>query len=519
MDPALYSPLPDDWTVGVADIVESTKAIANQRYKAVNMAGASVIAAVTNALEGREFPFVFGGDGASFAVSPDDLERAREALAATAIWVEEDLNLVMRVALVPVPAVRAQGLDVRVARFGPSPNLSYAMFSGGGLGWADAAMKRGEFAVPAAPPGTQPDLSGLSCRFEEIPSTRGLILSVLVVPAQGADPPAFRKVIEDIIALVERSPDAGRPVPPGGPPLRWPPAGVEYEARAARGGPLLKRRAVVLAVTLWAYVVHALRHQVGNFVPKNYVQQVVENSDFRKYDDGLRMILDCTRGTGARADAASREGRVRGDRALRPAPAGCGDDDLLHAVGDAQRPRPLHRRRPRRLCLGGDGAEGDGGLIEADRLETLACRSRVQVSPPQSAPTQPSTSQRIRTRHRDAAGVAGAVIGVVDLARPFVRTGGLHAAEQRQADHRPLLQRRIGILVVDLGLAGGGIDRVLEADDHAADAAAAFADLHPRVAGLRQPDAGRLTGALRASRWGGQQCRRDRDDESRICKP
>ena len=37
------------------------------------MAGASVIAAVTNALEGREFPFVFGGDGASFAVSPDDL--------------------------------------------------------------------------------------------------------------------------------------------------------------------------------------------------------------------------------------------------------------------------------------------------------------------------------------------------------------------------------------------------------------------------------------------------------------
>ena len=150
MDPALYSPLPDDWSIGVADIVESTKAIAEARYKAVNMAGASVIAAVTNALEGREFPFVFGGDGASFAVSPDDLERAREALAATAIWVEESLNLVMRVALVPVAAVRAQGLDVRVARFGPSPNLSYAMFSGGGLGWAEAAMKRGEFAVPKA---------------------------------------------------------------------------------------------------------------------------------------------------------------------------------------------------------------------------------------------------------------------------------------------------------------------------------------------------------------------------------
>ena len=294
MDPALYSPLPDDWTIGVADIVESTTAIAEARYKAVNMAGAAVIAAVTNALDGREFPFVFGGDGASFAVSPDDLECARDALAATAIWVKDDLNLVMRVALIPIAAIRARGLDVRVARFGPSPNLSYAMFSGGGLGWAEAAMKRGEFAVPAAPSGTQPDLTGLSCRFEEMPSVRGVILSVLVVPDRGADPAGFRKLIEDIIALVERSPDAGRPVPPGGPALRWPPAGFEFEARAARGGPLFKRRAFVLANTLFAYLVMRFGIRVGGFVPKNYVQQVVENSDFRKYDDGLRMILDCT---------------------------------------------------------------------------------------------------------------------------------------------------------------------------------------------------------------------------------
>src|SRR3954471_17097659 len=294
MDPALYSPLPDDWTVGVADIVESTRAIAEARYKTVNMAGAAVIAAVTNALEGREFPFVFGGDGASFAVSPDDLELARDALAATARWVQDDLDLAMRVALVPVAEVRAQRLDVRVARFGPSANLSYAMFSGGGLNWAEAAMKRGEFAVPMAPPGSQPDLSGLSCRFEEIPSRRGVILSVLVLPAKGADEAKFRKLIEDVIALVERSPDAGRPVPPGGPAIRWPPGGAELEARARRGGSLLRRRAFVLANGLFAYLVMRFGIKVGGFVPKTYVQQVVENSDFRKYDDALRMILDCT---------------------------------------------------------------------------------------------------------------------------------------------------------------------------------------------------------------------------------
>ena len=77
MDARRYTPLPDDWSVGIADVVESTKAIAEKRYKAVNMAGAAVIAAVTNALGGREFPFVFGGDGASFAVPPGDADAAR----------------------------------------------------------------------------------------------------------------------------------------------------------------------------------------------------------------------------------------------------------------------------------------------------------------------------------------------------------------------------------------------------------------------------------------------------------
>ncbi|MBR0874309.1 DUF3095 domain-containing protein [Bradyrhizobium tropiciagri] len=316
MDPALYAPLPGDWSVGVADIVDSTKAIAAQRYKAVNMAGAAVVAAVTNALDGRDFPFVFGGDGASFAVAPDDFDRTRDALAATARWVRDDLDLVMRVALVPVAAIRAAGADVRVARFGPSANLAYAMFSGGGLAFADAAMKRGEFAIDPAPEGAQPDLSGLSCRFEVMPSARGVILSLLVMPAKGADPAAFRKVIEDIVARVETTPEAGRPVPSGGPPLRFPPQGIEYEARAMRrGGSLALRRAAVLGFAFWAFVVFRLGLKVGKFVPKLYLQQVVENSDFRKFDDGLRMILDCTAELAAeleqRLAAASAQGIVR----------------------------------------------------------------------------------------------------------------------------------------------------------------------------------------------------------------
>jgi hypothetical protein len=293
MDAAQYAPLPDDWTIGIADVVQSTKAIAEKRYKAVNMAGAAVIAALTNALGGREFPFVFGGDGASFAVSPRDAGIAREALAATAAWANSELGLTLRVALIPVAAVRAQGVDVRVARYAPSENLSYAMVSGGGLAWADGAVKRGEFAVAPAPPGTWPDLTGLSCRFEEFRAAQGLILSLIVLPMPGADPAAFRALTEEIVALVEASPDAGRPVPALGPKLGWPPQGVALETHTAPGG-RLQRRAAVLVRTLLYFLIMRAGRPIGPFVPARYMRQVVENSDYRKYDDGLRMILDCT---------------------------------------------------------------------------------------------------------------------------------------------------------------------------------------------------------------------------------
>jgi hypothetical protein len=312
MDPALYVRLPDDWTVGVADIVQSTAAIAAKRYKAVNTAGAAVIAAVTNALEEREFPFVFGGDGASFAVAPGDLAAARDAMAATAAWVRDDLDLTMRVAMVPIAEIRAKGFDIRVARFAPSKDVSYAMFSGGGLGWAEAAIKRGEFAIEPAPPGTAPDLSGLSCRFEEIPSARGIILSALVVPTAAADNAAFRRVIEDVIALVEKSPDAGRPVPSGGPEFRWPPAGFDLEARAMRRGPMFVRRIVLAGWTLFSYVLLRYGISVGNFSPQRYVSEVVANTDFRKYDDGLRMILDCTEDLAAELERNLTEAAARG---------------------------------------------------------------------------------------------------------------------------------------------------------------------------------------------------------------
>jgi hypothetical protein len=296
MDPGLFSPLPGDWVVGVADVVQSTKAIAENRYKAVNMAGAAVIVAVTNALGDREFPFVFGGDGASFAVSAADGPLARQALAETATWVKEDLDLTLRIGMVPVEAIRAQGLDIRVARYAPSDNISIAMFSGGGMAWADSTMKHGEIGIALAPPGAHPDLSGLSCRYEEIPASRGLVLSLVVAPGPNANAETFRAAIEEIARIVEKTPDASRPVPGQRLRFTWPPAGADLEARASRraGESIRTRKIKVLARTFLYFMIMHFNITVGAFIPAKYTRELIDNSDFRKFDDSLRMVLDCT---------------------------------------------------------------------------------------------------------------------------------------------------------------------------------------------------------------------------------
>jgi Protein of unknown function (DUF3095) len=313
VEPALYKPLPDEWTLGLADIAGSTGVIAAGGYKTVNMAGASVITAVANAIGTSEFPFVFGGDGAGFAVPPDWAARAREALAATIVYVHDELALSLRAAMVPVSTVRAQGLDVRIARFAPSPNVTYAMFSGGGLAWAEMAMKRGAFAVEPAPAGTRPDLRNLTCGFEKMSSIHGTILSLVVVPSSRESPSEFLGLLEALLALTSQAEPAGRPMCDGTLAVKWPPSGLDLEARAQHkpGHLLFLDRLYAAARLLLYYIILRFGLSVGRFRPSTYLREVIENSDFRKYADGLRMTLDCSQELADRiesllADAAGR---------------------------------------------------------------------------------------------------------------------------------------------------------------------------------------------------------------------
>lgn len=294
-DQSRYLPVPDTWLLGLSDVVSSTAAIAAGKYKSVNMAGAAVISALSNAVGHGDHPFVFGGDGASFAVGPDHAETARKALAATATLVREEFELELRIGLMPVSAIRAAGHDLRVARFAPSPNVAYAMFSGGGLAWAEAQLKAGLVALEPAPAGTRPDLTGLSCRFEASPAKRGLILSLIVRPGADGHSARYGALIRAVLGRIESSAGMASPVQDGGPPLGWPPTGLSLEVRTQHrpGRFRFLQHLRLLARSAGAAFLFKSGLSVGRFNPGTYLAELVANTDYRKYDDGLRMTIDC----------------------------------------------------------------------------------------------------------------------------------------------------------------------------------------------------------------------------------
>lgn len=292
-DPANLSRMPQDWVVGVADIVNSTAEIEAGRYKTVNIVGAAVISAMVNAMGDRAFPFVFSGDGARFAVWPGARDAAQTALTQVQAWAMREFGIQLRAALVPVREIEAAGHRVLVARYQASEGVDYAMFSGGGLNWAEAGMKQGHYALPPAAADALPDLTGLSCRWSNVRPRNGKILSIVIEPGPDATTETFTAIARAVVRLGGQLDRDGHPVPPQGPGVAFPPPGLTLEAQVSHGRrSLLRRQLELLAQNFLIWVLFRTRIRLGNFDPDHYAATVSANADYRKFDDGLKMTLD-----------------------------------------------------------------------------------------------------------------------------------------------------------------------------------------------------------------------------------
>jgi len=292
LDDSAYQAVPDDWLIAVTDVVGSRKAIADGKYKTVNMAGVAMISALMNSLETQDLPFIFGGDGAAVICSPADRAVVADTLAKTAAWVRDDLELELRAALVPVAVVRAAGHDVLVQATRISEALNNYAFRGGGLSYAETLMKSGQYTVAPAAPGSRPDLTGLSCRWSPIRADGRNIVSIIIEAVDGAEEgfPARAARMLELAGMNARM--SGSPMPDGGLNFRWPPKMLDMEARAMRGTrSLLATRVYLWFSTLIPWFLDRTGIAIAGFDPKRYKRFTSLNTDYRKFQDGLRITV------------------------------------------------------------------------------------------------------------------------------------------------------------------------------------------------------------------------------------
>jgi hypothetical protein len=311
-----FAPVPDDWTVMVSDVTDSTGAIERGEYKSVNMVGAASIISVLNACDGMPVPFMFGGDGGVVVVPPSLTKAASSRLATLRDRSHDLFSLNLRAAAIPIADLRRSGSDVLVQKFSLAGSNSLAMFAGGGLALADDWLKQPDgngYHLAEDTAGRSLDLTGLSCRWQPLASQRGIMLT-LIVQCTGSrlNPAQTGRAFERIL---------GAPIGEFAPVQD---ANLHLETPGSRAFGLERAalRSTLGRYGSWAWTTFtglaqriAERRQtvIGSYDAAGYRQELKANTDFRKFDGMLRMVIDVTREQAAEIEQYLNRAVIKGD--------------------------------------------------------------------------------------------------------------------------------------------------------------------------------------------------------------
>ncbi|MFN6143845.1 MAG: DUF3095 domain-containing protein [Pseudanabaena sp.] len=291
--------VPKDWAVIITDIADSTKAIEAGRYKDVNLLGACSIIVILNLVGELEIPFVFGGDGASILIPSKFIEGAEQALLAVQKLADEEFHLTLRASVVPMEAITSN-YEIKIAKLYISENYNQAILRGGGISYATQLVKDKaitDFYSPKPEKSAIADFSGLECRWQDIPTRHEEILSLIVLVTAHSQTQIdylYREVINQIDRIYGKDTEC-HPVVTRNLQLAFRCKNLLSETRVFTASQswlqkklyLLKLRMInLLGLFLMTFDI-----KIGNFNWGNYKQIVSEATDFKKFDDVLRMVI------------------------------------------------------------------------------------------------------------------------------------------------------------------------------------------------------------------------------------
>ena len=327
-DPAAYVQLPEDWWLAVADVVGSTKLAAAGRDRDVNFVAGAIVAALSHVLNAQEgltsrdglggaASCQFGGDGAMAAVPPQCRAAVAEILAALGHWSSEDLDVPLRVGMVPVSALSAAGLPILAALQDFGNGDSFGHFLGAGAAAADGWVKNDARWRLAPQAGPIPGLEQLSCRWRPVAARHGTVLCVIADPvASGlagyAAVARLQAAIEAVAPTAESGPlgDGSRLEPK--PLPSW--SAFRLELHTEPPGWRRWRRAVKIVLgSLIILAVHRLGGKLGPVDTGRYRRGTAERSDYRKQAGGPRLVLDVSPEDADRIEAILAEAEAAGE--------------------------------------------------------------------------------------------------------------------------------------------------------------------------------------------------------------
>lgn len=283
-----YRDLPNDWMIIVTDIKGSTKAIAAGKYKDVNTIGAATISCVQAKLKTLNFPFVFGGDGATLVLPEEAFSLVKNDLVNLMDISQEKFGLEMRVGAISNDQLYSRNIITKISRYQINSKQAIAVFSGGGLKAADKLIKDeyDKYRLSNKGQKQESDLSNLSCRWNPIPSKYGKILTLLI-ESKSEEVQHYNEILDTINKILD-----GRILESG--PMNldkmtykgfW--RCLLDEARLSLSPRRIKD--IFFSIVLFKW---------GKFKDypnvENYRKQMGLHSDYKKFDDMIRLVIDCS---------------------------------------------------------------------------------------------------------------------------------------------------------------------------------------------------------------------------------
>ncbi|MGB7402058.1 MAG: DUF3095 domain-containing protein [Arcobacter sp.] len=293
MDNDNYHKIPDDWFVIVSDIVDSTKAIEEGMYKKVNFVAALTIIGILNIDKNSEFPYIFGGDGASLIIPPHLLDKSKVVLLETAQKAKDTFDLELRVGVISIKEIEKRGSFIEITKFKVSKDFTQAIVRGNGLELAENLLKKEYTNFKIDENFTYdytPDFVGLECRWEDIKSPKDETSSLLI---KSTNPKKSNEIYQNTLnkiheiagSYTQRNPikEINQLV------ISFNPMVLNAEASVFSSN-IFSRFFLILRLLIENLLgVLLMKYSSGQW--SDYKNRVIRTTDTEKFDDMLRMVI------------------------------------------------------------------------------------------------------------------------------------------------------------------------------------------------------------------------------------